>query len=152
ELGEQVLATKVAAGPGDLVAQGFGHGEMLEERDDVSESLVEGENVSVGRFAEAAVESIGQCGGSVGGAGIMGQATEDDLPGEVIASILFGGAEVTEQEGFFIRAVERVGLAQGVRVDAQPLDKLFLQAVLDLEETRRPEGSATQGAFKVLNG
>ena len=56
----QVLAREVAAGRGDLVAQNLGKGEVLEERDEVRERLVEGEHVGVARLVEAAMHAVEQ--------------------------------------------------------------------------------------------
>src|SRR4029079_18132201 len=52
ELTKAVLACEVAAGRGDLVAQNLGKGEVLEERDEIRERLVEGEHVRITRLVE----------------------------------------------------------------------------------------------------
>ena len=44
----------------DLVAQHLGQREVLEQRHDVGEGLVEGEHVGVARLAEAAVHAVEQ--------------------------------------------------------------------------------------------
>ena len=51
ELAEQALAREVAARLGDLVAEHLGEAEVLEQRDDVGERLVEGERVAVASAA-----------------------------------------------------------------------------------------------------
>src|SRR5262249_30521973 len=63
ELPQQVLFLEVAAGFGDLVAQGFRQREMLKKRDDVGESFMEGEYVAIGGLAESRVQAIKQRGG-----------------------------------------------------------------------------------------
>src|SRR6516225_10847295 len=58
ELSQQVLLLEVAAGFGDLVAQCFRKREMLKKCDDVGESFMEGEYVSIGFLAESPVQAI----------------------------------------------------------------------------------------------
>ena len=60
ELAQPVLAREVAAGRGDLVAQDLGEREVLEQRDEVGERLVEREHVGIARLVEAAMDAVEQ--------------------------------------------------------------------------------------------
>ena len=64
-----------------------------------------------------------------------------------------GGREVAEQQGLLGRAVEGVRLAQGVRVDAQPLDVLLVlpcpARLVAAPPARRPQGQPAEGLLEV---
>ena len=60
ELAEQVLAVQIAARARDLVSQHARIGEVLEQRDDVGERLVEGGHVGVARLVEARMHAVEQ--------------------------------------------------------------------------------------------
>ena len=58
EAGQQRIAAQRAAAVGDLVPDHVGHREMLEQSDDVGETLVEGEDVDIGRVDRAAMDAV----------------------------------------------------------------------------------------------
>ena len=60
QLAEQVLAGEIAARARDLVAQHARIGEVLEQRDDVGERLVEGQHVAIDRLVEARMHAVEQ--------------------------------------------------------------------------------------------
>ena len=77
QLAEQVLAGQVAARRRDLVPQDVRQGEVLEQRHDVGERLVEGEHVGVARLDEAAMHAVEQRVRRLVGDDVVRQAGED---------------------------------------------------------------------------
>jgi hypothetical protein len=60
ELSQQVLLFEVAAGRGNLMAQGLRQREVLEQGNDVGKSLVKSEDVGIGLLAESAMQPVEQ--------------------------------------------------------------------------------------------
>ena len=120
ELAQEVLAREVAARRGDLVAQHVGEGEVLEERDEVRERLVEGEHVGIARLVEAAVHAVEQRVRHLVRDDVVGEAGEDGERRRAGSFRAHRRGEVAEEQRLLRRAVVRVRLAQRVRIDAQP--------------------------------
>ena len=95
---------------------------MLEQRDDVGEGLVEGEHVGVARLDEAPVHAVEQRVRRLVRDDVVREAGEDECRRAGCCAGSAGAREVAEQQRLLLRAVVGVGLAQGVRVDAQPPD------------------------------
>src|SRR5262249_48804474 len=151
QLSEQILTPDIAARARNLVAQRFGQGEMLEYRNDVRESFVEGQRVGGRRLRKPAVQSIEQRMGGLMADDVMRQAAENRPTRQIIAGGQFGSPEITEQQRLMLWAVIGVRGAQRVRVDAQSLDVLLLRLAVDLDEARRPKGAASQCPLKIVD-
>ena len=78
ELSEQVLLLEITARGRDLVAQRLGKREVLKQRDDIGERLVEGKDIRIGRFAESAVDAVQQGVRGLVGDDIVRNRREDD--------------------------------------------------------------------------
>jgi len=61
ELAKKTLLTHIAAGALDLLKQGFGYREVLEESDNICKPLVKCQNIRICRFLIARVKSVEQC-------------------------------------------------------------------------------------------
>src|SRR4029453_12861862 len=93
---------------------------------------------------------------------VMRKARKDEALRKLLAPLAALIAEVAEQEGDMVRAIERVGLAQCMRVDAQLLDKLGFEALADgqrpllfgqlVKVAMRPESRSAECGLKKLNG
>ena len=149
ELAEAVLAREVAAGRGDLVAQHLGEGEVLEERDEIRERLVEGEHVGVARLVEAAVDAVEQRVCHLVRDDVVAEAGEDVERCRAGSFRPHRRGEVAEQERLLRRAVVRVRLSQRVRIDAQPRHVLLGELPVDLVAMRRPEREPSERPFEV---
>jgi imidazolonepropionase-like amidohydrolase len=125
QLSQQVLAGQVAAGAGDLVAQHAGIGKVLKERDQVGERLVKRQHVGVHGLVEAGVHAVQQRVRDLVGDDVMRKAGEHQGARRV-AGVFDADRKVAEQERLLFRAVVRVAVAQGVRVDAQPPHELLV--------------------------
>ena len=119
ELAQHAFAREVAAGARDLVAQHARIGEVLEQRDDVGERLVEGEHILIHRLVEARVHAVEQRVRGLVRDDVVRQASEYGRAGRVPA-VFRRGLEIAEQQRLLLRAVIGVLLAQRVRIDAQP--------------------------------
>ena len=100
-----------------------GKREVLEQRDDVGERLVEGEHVGVARLDEAAVHAVEQRVRRLVRDDVVRQAGEDQRRPACSSGRRPPAREVAEQQRLLLRAVVGVRLAQRVRIDAQPLDE-----------------------------
>ena len=123
ELREQALAVQVAARPADLALQHRRVGEVLEERHDVGERLMECVDVRVGRLVEARVDAVEQRVRHLVRDDVVRQAREDERPRGVVG-VLRRDREIAEQQRLLLRAVVGVAVAERVRVDAQPPHEL----------------------------
>jgi hypothetical protein len=148
ELGQQVARAQVAAGPGDLVAQHTRQREVLEQRDQVGEGLVERERVRIARVEQGRVHAVEDRVRRLVGHDVLGQAREHRAPGIDASRIRVRGREVAEEQRLALRIVERVLLPQRVRVDAQLTDVLGGAVA---RYARRPQHPAPQGVLEVLD-
>src|SRR6185437_14045340 len=112
ELTKAVLACEVAAGRGDLVAQNLGKGEVLEERDEIRERLVEGEHVRITRLVEAAMDAVEQCVRDFMRDDVVAEASEDVERRRARPFRPHRRGEVSEQQRLLRRAVVGVRLSQ----------------------------------------
>ena len=84
----------------------------------------------------------------------MRQAAEDGAARQILAAV--GGGKITEEQRLLFPAVERIRLADSMRVDAQALDVMALDLsdaiLLILHQPRRPQSDAAEGLLKVVDG
>ena len=145
-----VLVAEVAARPGDLEADQFVHGEMLEQRDDVGERLVKGQHVRVRGFLEAPMQAVEQRMRHLMGDDVAGQAGEHHRARPALHRLVRRWMEIAEQQRLLFRAVIGVVGAQRVRIDAQ-LPHLSLRALPSSAIRRRGAHSAWRpSAFSKL--
>ena len=95
--------------------------EVLEDGDDVGERLVEGDHVRIARVEHAAMHAVEDRVRHLVRDDVVREAGEDDAAGKLVARVGRRGVEVAEQQRRLRRRVVGVLLAQGVRIDAQPL-------------------------------
>jgi len=169
ELREQGAATEVPACSGDLVAQDFGVGEVLQEGDDIGERFMEGVDIRVGGFGEVDMHPVQNGVGHFMSDDVVGETGKDHATGIGVSGVGVFGGEVAKEDRPFLRRVVGVPGAEGMRVEAETLDKLIAQ-IADLfpgfypgsflsepgilagripGAQGRPEEGATQGIFKV---
>ena len=148
QLGQQVARAQVAAGPGDLVAQHAGQREVLEQRDQVGEGLVERERVRIARVEQGRVDAVEDRVRRLVGHDVLGQAREHGAAGIDASRIGVRGREVAEEQRLALRIVERVLLPQRVRVDAQLTD---IDGCVGALHVRRPQHAAPEGVLEVLD-
>src|SRR5262249_53775557 len=121
QLSQDALAREIAAGACDLVSEDARIREMLEQRNDVGKSFVEGEHILVDRLVETWVYAVEQRVRRFMRNNVV-RKTREDRGARRIPSILCPSWEVPEEQCFFRRAVERVLLTERVRIDAQSRD------------------------------
>ena len=97
ELPEQALAVEIAAGSPDLALEDGRIREVLEERDDVGERLVEGLDVTVRRLVEARVNAVEKGMRRLVRDDVVRETGEDDRPRRVVL-VLRGDREVAEEQ------------------------------------------------------
>ena len=126
---------------------------MLEQGDDVGKGLVKGQHVRVGRLHEVLVEAVEQRMRGLVGHHVVRQAGEDHAAGELAGGSVLRGRKVTEQQGTLVPAVVRIGHAQGVRVDPEPLHELVRRWNAPVPFIPvGPEGLAAEGALEAVDG
>jgi hypothetical protein len=96
QLSEHVLLRQIAASLFDLVSQGFGETEMLEQSHDVGKRFMEGENVGIGPLRETRVQAIEQGVRGLVGDNVMRQTGENDPTRQILARVGPGSWEIAE--------------------------------------------------------
>lgn len=96
---------------------------MLEQGDQIGETLMKGEHIGAVRLGKTRVDAIEDRVRDLMRDNVMGEGGEDNRPGHIVA-ILAINREVTEQQGLLMGAVIGVTLPQRMRIDPQPSDKL----------------------------
>jgi hypothetical protein len=151
ELAEQALAGEIAARLRDLIAQDLGEAEVLEEGDDVGERLVEGERVAVRRQEILRQRRVEQRVRRLVRDDVVREAGEHEPARQLRAGRGAHRGEVAEQERVLARAVVRVRSAEGVRVDAEPVDELVPVADLARAIAMRPEHAPSERELEVAH-
>jgi hypothetical protein len=128
KLAEQAAPGEIAARTGNLAADYTGVGEVLKHRHDVGEGLVKGEDVDVHRLIESGVNAVQECVCRFMSDNVVRQAGEDERPWSVVG-VLYPDRKIAEQQCLLVGAVVGVPVAQGVRVDTQPPNKLIATMV-----------------------
>ncbi len=90
---------------------------------EIGERLVEGRHVGVAVVLEEAVQAVEQGVRRLVRDHVLRQAGEDQPPRQVLARVGEAGREVAEEQRLLLRAVVGVGLAKGVGIDPQPIDR-----------------------------
>ena len=151
ELREQALGVQVAARPADLALQHRRVREVLEERHDVGERLVECVDVRVARLVESRVDAVEEGVRHLVRDDVVRQAGEDERPRDVM-DVLGRDGEISEQQRLLLRAVVGVPVPQRVWVDAQsPHELPSVLAVGGPEPPVRPERHAPERPLEVPN-
>ena len=132
------------------VAEHAGIREVLEQRHDVGEGLVERQHVGVDRLVEARMHSVEQRMGGLVGDDVVRQAGEDERAGGVVG-VLDADREVAEQQRLLGRAVVGVAVAHGVGVDAQPADEVGLERRA-FAAARGPQRHPAERLLEVADG
>ena len=154
---EQVLAGERMSPRvrGDLVAQHLGKREVLEQRHDVGEGLVEGEHVGVARLDEAAVHAVEQRVRGLVGDDVVRQAGEDHAAGQVLAGRVARrrGSSRTAAPSSpgcsrrWPRAARAGRCAGAARSASRSCGCVSLR-----RRPRRPQRLAAEGALEVVDG
>ena len=158
ELAEEFASAKVAAGPGDLVADDFNLGEVLEERHGVGERLVERQDIGVAAVEVVAVQAVEQGVGRLVRDHVERQASEDRPARQRVPPGLLSRGEVAEQDRVAVGVVVGIRLAEGVGIDPQPAherglgrrrgDHLTVGVAL---QVRLPQRHSAQRLFEGVN-
>jgi len=149
QLSQQVLRGQVSAGAGDLALEHLGHGEVLEQRHDVRERLVERQHVRVAGLQQQPVHAVQQRVGHLVRDDAVRQAGEHDAAGQHAPRLRGDAREVPEENRLARGAVVRVGGAQRVRVQPKPPDMALPPR---FRVVRRPERYAAQRPLEVADG
>ena len=136
----------------------FAKREALEQRHDVGEALMERRHVGVGVLDVARMNRVENRVRRLVGDDVRAQAGEDE-PARIVGALeLIGGGEVAEQEGDLVGIVIGVGVAQRVRMDAEPLDVVVaplpgaaVRRRRRPHQARPPHHPPSQRAFEVAD-
>ena len=120
----EALMVEAAGGGGEAVFHQLLEREALQQRDDVREAFVKRGDIWIGVVEVAKVDRIENGVGRFVGDDVRTQAREDEAARVVRPLELIGGREVAEQQGSLVRVIVGVGIPDGVRVNAKPLDVL----------------------------
>jgi hypothetical protein len=119
QLHERVGRLKAGVRLLDRPGQDLGEGEVLEDGDDVGESLVKAEDVAVRGLEVARPQAVDERVRHLVGDDVVREAAEDGLPREVRARLLLVGPKVAEEDREEVGVVEGVRAAEGVGQEAQ---------------------------------
>ena len=150
---QRLVAEEVSLGGCDLVAQDLGKGEVLQQRHDVGEAFMEGEHIGIGGIDELAMHAVEQGVRGLVGDDVLRKAGEDHAARQLFAGVVVVGVEVAEQQRDFLGRVVGIGLAQGVRIDAQLRDvhRIVFRVLLRVAD-RPPQGLASERVLEVVDG
>src|SRR5258707_9009020 len=108
ELAKKTLLTHIAAGALDLLKQGFGYREVLEESDNICKPLVKCQNIGICRFLIARVKSVEQRVRGLVRDDVVRDGAENLRTRQRGIVILIPGGKIAEQQSPSRPAIKRV--------------------------------------------
>ena len=159
ELAEHRIAVNPSPARRELVLDELAEREALQQRDDIGKALVERGDVGIGVLEVTVMDRVQNRVRHLVRDDVRAQAREDEAAGIVCALRAIGRREVAEEQRRLVGIVVGVGVADRVRVDAQPLHVLarpahvlhVVRLALGLQHPRIPDDLPAERALEMAN-
>src|SRR5690606_34064481 len=146
---EERLGFDVAARTRDLALEDLGNREVLHQRDDIRERLVQRQNVGIRGFVESAVHPVEHRMSGLVRDDVVREAGIDAGAWDELGWGVRARLEIPEQKSHLLWAVVGVRLMQAMRADAQAADEVAVVMRTSRDGPRAPEDRSAECPLEV---